>query len=194
MAVATTLSHLFYHATVVMLHMFALVAGTAFSGIWNATKLIAIVWSSLWESVAIPILPVAYQLASCLWMCMSYTVSVIYSVSGNVIYVSNTFAIPILWPVLRNLWMLLSYNWKVTLVVWFVWGALINLEDHMEEFDKSIARVISDHTALIHQRHRLAPEDQAAFDYDAEMIVPTGAYDYSQAYKLNGSDETNSEE
>jgi hypothetical protein len=204
MAVATILSHFFYHAIVVMWHLYAMVVGAAFVAICHIAKWTPTVLSSLW-AVTIPVLPVAYRLVSsvisCLWMCMSCTYSILYSASGAVMYVSSKLllAIPIIWPVLRNLWILLSYNWKMTLVVLYVGGLLINLTDDLDKFDERMVRAISHHMALRHQRRHLpAPEEQeqATVDDDAETFVPTGAYDYSKAYQLNfsDSDETNSEE
>jgi hypothetical protein len=193
--VATMLFHFYYHAIIGMLHLYAMVVGEAFVAICNIVKWTPTVLSSLW-AVTIPVLPVAYRLVSCLWMCMFCTYSILYSASGAVIYVSSKIAIPILWPVLCNLWMLLSYNWKMTLVVWFVGSLWINLTDDLDKFDERMVKAISHHMALIRQRRLVAaPEEQATFEDDAETFVPTGAYDYSKAYQLNFSpDETNSEE
>jgi hypothetical protein len=193
MAIATILSHFLYRAIIVMMDLYALVVEAAFIAICNTVKWTPTVLSSLW-AVTIPVLPVVYRFVSSLWMCMSCTYSILYRVSGTVIYVSRNFAIPTLCPVLRNLWMLLSYNWKVTLVVWFFASILINLTDDFDKFDERIARIISEHTALIRQRRRPDPEEQADVDDDTETLAPTGAYDYSKAYQLDFSVETYIEE
>jgi hypothetical protein len=73
----------------------------------------------------------------------------------------------------------------VTLAVWIVGSALIKLTDDLDNFDKRVARVIVYHAGLICQR-RLAPQAQAAFDDDAERVVPTGVFDRSKAYKRTG--------
>jgi hypothetical protein len=174
---ASTILSCFYQATIVLFHLTALAFWMVSFVFWNIAKWTPAALSSLWA------------VASSASRVLRTTHSILCSLSGTVGYYTGKFVAPIAGPVLRTLWMLLTYDVKVTLAVWIVAVCVLELTDDLAKFDKRMAQCISRHRA------RQAQAQADGDDTSIEAVVPTGAYDYSTAYQLEKTNEsTNSEE